>query len=94
MSVPKKRRTKGSKGKRRSHHSLKLIQLNKCPQCGEAKKPHEVCPSCGFYKGREIIKIEIKKKREKPQVQQTQEEKTPKQEEVPEKVAAPVQEKK
>ena len=50
MSVPKKKRTKGSGGKRRSHDSLKTIQLSTCPKCGKAVKPHTVCPNCGTYK--------------------------------------------
>lgn len=29
-----------------------------CPQCGEAKLPHRVCPNCGFYKNREVIETE------------------------------------
>jgi large subunit ribosomal protein L32 len=29
-----------------------------CTNCGEAKAPHEVCPHCGYYKNREVVKIE------------------------------------
>jgi large subunit ribosomal protein L32 len=63
MAVPKKKRTKGSGGKRRSHDSLKSVTLSKCPQCGHPVKPHQVCPNCGSYKGTE--KIRIKSKAEK-----------------------------
>jgi len=31
---------------------------SKCPQCGEPKLSHKVCIHCGFYKGREIIKMD------------------------------------
>ena len=64
MSVPKKRRTKSSVGNRRSHHALKKITLNKCPQCGKATKPHKACEFCGTYKGKQIVKIKAKKKKE------------------------------
>ena len=30
----------------------------KCPQCGELKMPHRICPACGYYKGKEIVKKE------------------------------------
>ncbi len=60
MSVPKKKRTKSSIGKRRSHYALKKINLSICPKCGRAVKPHSVCLFCGFYKGREILTIKEK----------------------------------
>jgi large subunit ribosomal protein L32 len=63
MAVPKKKRTKGSGGKRRSHDSLKSINLSKCPQCNYFIKPHQVCLNCGAYKG--IEKVQIKSKTEK-----------------------------
>ncbi len=31
--------------------------LNKCGQCGSAVVSHRVCPSCGYYKGRQILTI-------------------------------------
>lgn len=65
MSVPKKRRTKSSVGKRRSHHGLKKVILNKCSKCGRAVEPHRACSFCGVYSGREIIKIKSKTKKEK-----------------------------
>jgi large subunit ribosomal protein L32 len=56
MSVPKKKRTRASKGKRRSHHALKEVQLSVCPKCRKAVLPHSVCENCGTYKEREVIK--------------------------------------
>jgi large subunit ribosomal protein L32 len=32
-------------------------QLSVCPQCAAPAVPHRVCPSCGFYKGRQIITV-------------------------------------
>jgi large subunit ribosomal protein L32 len=29
-----------------------------CPNCMEPMLPHHACPSCGQYKGREVVKIE------------------------------------
>ena len=43
---------------RRSHHALKPKQFQECPNCGELKLPHNLCPACGHYKGREIVSEE------------------------------------
>ncbi|MDX1778326.1 MAG: 50S ribosomal protein L32 [Thermodesulfobacteriota bacterium] len=58
MALPKRRLSKSRKRKRRTHDRLSLVNMTTCDQCGEAKLPHHVCPHCGTYKGREVIKIE------------------------------------
>ena len=65
MSVPKKRRTLSSAKRRRSHHALKKITLTKCSQCGKAVEMHSACSFCGNYKGREAVKIKVKKEKKK-----------------------------
>ncbi|MFV0247261.1 MAG: 50S ribosomal protein L32 [Mycoplasmatales bacterium] len=56
MAVPKRRTGKTRKRKRRTHFKLTLTGLTKCPNCGEVVKSHRVCPNCGTYKGKEVIK--------------------------------------
>ena len=56
--VPKKRTSKARRNSRRAHDSLSAPTLSPCPQCGEQRPPHQVCPHCGSYKGRDIIDIE------------------------------------
>ncbi|WP_081589591.1 50S ribosomal protein L32, partial [Liquorilactobacillus vini] len=31
--------------------------LSACPNCGELRRPHRVCPSCGYYDGKEVVKV-------------------------------------
>jgi large subunit ribosomal protein L32 len=31
---------------------------NKCPQCGSAVRSHNACPSCGYYRGRQVLTVE------------------------------------
>lgn len=57
MAVPKKRTTKSRRDKRRLHIFLKEPTLTKCPKCGILRLPHNLCSSCGYYKGREIIDV-------------------------------------
>ena len=60
FAVPQHKVSKTRKRLRRSHNALTPVGLVKCPNCGEAIKPHRVCPKCGFYKGKEEIQVEKK----------------------------------
>lgn len=55
MAVPKKKISKSRRNMRRSHDALKSATYEECSNCGELKRPHHVCPSCGHYKGREVM---------------------------------------
>lgn len=57
MAVPKRRTSKAKKRQRRSHIKLQAPGLVSCPNCGEAIRPHRVCPECGHYKGREVVEV-------------------------------------
>ncbi|MBI4183761.1 MAG: 50S ribosomal protein L32 [Proteobacteria bacterium] len=57
MAVPKKKISKSRRDQRRAHDALTAKAFVECPNCGEAKRPHHVCPSCGHYGGREVAKI-------------------------------------
>ena len=57
MAVPKKKTSKSRKNMRRAHDSLTSPSTSVCPQCKSTKLPHRVCPSCGTYKGKEVIDL-------------------------------------
>lgn len=56
MAVPKKRKSHSRTGTHRSHNALVAGHGVNCPQCNDPMKLHNVCPHCGFYRGREVIK--------------------------------------
>lgn len=56
--LPKRKTSKSKKNMRRSHDALAPPPLSECPQCHEIKMPHHICPTCGYYKNKEIIQIE------------------------------------
>ncbi len=59
MAVPKRRVSSARRDKRRSNvWKLEAPTLTKCPKCGELIRPHRLCKACGYYKGREVIKVE------------------------------------
>lgn len=59
MAVPKKRTSVSRKGKRRAGHTHKISAkfTMDCPNCQEPVLPTYVCPACGTYKGKEVIKF-------------------------------------
>jgi len=58
MAVPKRKTSKSKRDKRRTHQKTGGSEVMTCPNCGEAKLPHHVCPACGTYKGRDVIDTE------------------------------------
>lgn len=55
MAVPKRKTSKQRKRKRRTHFKLVVPGMNECPNCGELKMSHRVCPSCGHYNGEVVV---------------------------------------
>lgn len=55
MAVPKRRTSRARRGNRRLHLKIEAVQLVKCTNCGTKIRPHHVCSSCGFYRGKQVI---------------------------------------
>jgi large subunit ribosomal protein L32 len=58
MASPKTRTSKARKRMRRGAHRWKAPQLKNCPECGSAVPSHTACPSCGYYKDRQVLSID------------------------------------
>ncbi len=58
MGVPKRKTSKMRLRTRKASHRWQAPQLGKCPQCGSSVPPHTACPSCGYYKGRQVLTVE------------------------------------
>ena len=57
MGVPKRRVSHARQGDRRAHLALTTPQLEECPHCHQPKQAHHACPTCGWYKGREAVRV-------------------------------------
>ncbi len=55
MAHPKRKISKTRRDKRRTHYKLSAPAIGKCPNCGEIKRHHTACTSCGYYNGRVIL---------------------------------------
>jgi large subunit ribosomal protein L32 len=58
--LPKRKLSRRRRNNRRSHDALTLATIVTCDNCGEKKVAHRVCPSCGYYNGRQVLEIEAK----------------------------------
>ena len=57
-ALPKRKISKGRKHRRRAHDAIDIPNLVPCSVCSFLKKSHEVCPNCGKYNEKEVIKTE------------------------------------
>ena len=55
MGVPKRRMSKMRLRTRKAANRAKAPGLAVCAQCGARVRSHRVCPSCGYYKGRQVV---------------------------------------
>lgn len=62
-SVVRSKRQYGAFARRVKTSLMGMTNLTMCPQCKEMKLQHFVCPTCGTYNDREVIKTERKSSR-------------------------------
>ena len=60
MAVPKRKTSVSKRNMRRSHDSLKKINIILDKDSGEPRLPHQIDKSTGVYKGRQILKKKSK----------------------------------
>jgi len=58
MAVPKGKVSKARRDKRRANWKLEVPGMIECPKCHEFIMPHRVCKACGYYNGKEVIKVD------------------------------------
>jgi large subunit ribosomal protein L32 len=58
MAVPKRKTSKTRRDTRRATHAAAVPSVSECPQCHAPKLSHRICPNCGMYDGRQVVKVE------------------------------------
>lgn len=57
MAQPKKKVSKRKGAQRRAQWKIAVNRTVECPQCHNARLPHHVCPTCGYYDGRAVVEV-------------------------------------
>ncbi len=65
MAHPKRKHSHSRSRKSRTHQKLSKPVLVECSECHKNKPAHMVCPFCGYYGGKEVVKIEREEKKKK-----------------------------
>lgn len=63
--LPKRRHSTRRGGKRHAAIKLSATALGLCSNCHKPKRPHAICPHCGFYDGTLVQKPKTKKAKKK-----------------------------
>ena len=58
MAAPKRRTSKSKQKMRRAASKWRAPQLKSCPECGSKVLSHIACPSCGYYRDRQVLDVE------------------------------------
>ncbi|MFA7230162.1 MAG: 50S ribosomal protein L32 [Victivallaceae bacterium] len=58
MAVPKRKTSKMKKRHRKAANRYEGVQATFCPSCSAPALQHCVCPSCGMYKGKQIVTVD------------------------------------
>ena len=56
MAVPKRKTTPSKRNMRRSHDSLKIVNIIEDKDSGEPRLSHRIDLSTGIYNGRQVLK--------------------------------------
>ncbi len=56
MAVPRNRTSNARKNSRRAHDAKSPKNFHNCSSCGDPSLSHRICPSCGYYGDRPILK--------------------------------------
>ena len=58
MAVPKRKTSRMQHRQRKAANRYQGVEATFCANCGAPVAPHRVCPSCGQYDGKQILKVD------------------------------------
>lgn len=61
MAVPKRKTSKARKGRRCTHQVESVKSFTHCLNCQSPLSTHQVCKSCGYYKGVKVLTTKVER---------------------------------
>ena len=58
MAVPKRKTSRMKRRQRKAANRYEGVQATYCTNCSAPSTPHRVCPSGGFYNGKQVLNVE------------------------------------
>ena len=58
MAVPTRKTSRLKRRQRKAANRYEGVQATYCTNCSAPSTPHRVCPSCGFYNGKQVLNVE------------------------------------
>lgn len=71
MPVPKRKRSRARRDSRFANKGLKAKAFHFCANCQDSLMPHQVCRTCGYYKGVKIMQTKLDRKLKRVEIKQT-----------------------
>jgi len=70
MPVPKRKRSRARRDSRFANKGLKPKALAACKNCKAVQMPHQVCKSCGHYKGVKVLTTKTERALKRNEIKQ------------------------
>ena len=58
MAVPKRKTSRMKRRQRKAANRYEGVQATFCTNCSAPSTPHRVCPSRGYYNGKQVLNVE------------------------------------
>lgn len=71
MPVPKRKTSKARRDSRSAGKFIRPKTIAKCSNCEYPLVPHIACKSCGFYKGKKVLKTKVDRSQKRVELRAT-----------------------
>ena len=75
MPVPKRKLSRSRRDKRSASKFIRPKAFSNCKNCEAPNASHQVCDTCGFYKGKKVLETKMDRALKRNQIKNAQQKK-------------------